>query len=325
MLKGDWGLQPPTAPESVTIPVNRPAAALHFLGGIGGWAWPWQPQNGENNKGKVGVTVRVRYADGEVEDFQWRDGVEIADWIRREEVTGSEFAFADDAGHQVRYLVVRPSRRGAIREVELVKGGHVGLAPVVFALTVEGPTAAGAAAPAAVPAREFGPPVYTFEAGALPPGKFTVENQKTLGENFFPAGFLGHCWKNESVAEFRSGEVAGSRAFGATNFNDTLSSQVIVNLEGALGVSLTRGAEYRVRIEYRAANDAEGKVAIREPGPSYKTLAQVQLSRGSDSWKSAEFTFRKDVDKKLDLLIENMAVGEGNTLWVRKFEIFEVK
>jgi hypothetical protein len=194
----------------------------------------------------------------------------------------------------------------------------------IRAVKIVDPTAPTPVA-AAAPAADFGTPLYAFDAGSLRPGRYTVENRQFQGDNFFPEGFLGHCWKAESITEFRSGEAAGGKAFGITNLNDTLSSQVLVYLESQLGAALAPGREYRVRVGYRAANDAEGKAMIREPGPSYKALGEAALTRGGDGWKTADFTFRKDSDKKLEILIENSAVGEGNTLWVRQIEVFESK
>ncbi|MBX9585557.1 MAG: serine/threonine protein kinase [Gemmataceae bacterium] len=151
LLRGAIGEQPLAAPDRVSIPVGRPAAAVHFLSGVAGWGWPWQDGNvdGDANKGKVAVTVRVKYADGRVEEFAWVNGVHVADWIKRADVPGSEFAFGDDQNHQMRYLAVRPSDIGAeVAEVELVKGPDVPeLTPFVLAVTVEAPHPAAKPAP----------------------------------------------------------------------------------------------------------------------------------------------------------------------------------
>jgi hypothetical protein len=134
------------APEAVTLPVNRAAAAVHFLGGVGGWAWPYRPNNlpAEELRGKVVMTVRLKYKDGQVEEHPMRNGEHIADWIRKDDVSGSKFAFQDDLGHQVRYLSVVPRRAEVISEIELAKGELSEVAPIVLAVTVEGlATAAG--------------------------------------------------------------------------------------------------------------------------------------------------------------------------------------
>src|SRR5207248_814987 len=124
-------------------------------------------------------------------------------------------------------------------------GGAVWIRSVEARVAAAVPAAAAARPPAA---REAGAVVYAFDAGALKPGRYTVENRQTNGENFFPDSFFGHCWKAESVSEFRCEEVAGSRAFGVTNFNDTLSSQVLVYVENL--APLVAGKEYLLRVEY---------------------------------------------------------------------------
>ena len=149
VLKSRDGDQSGAAPAAVSIPVGRAAGAVHFLGGIGAWAWPFKPENAadEDYLGKVAMTVRIRYADGQVEDHPWRNGEQVADYIRRHDVPGSEFAFLCENGHQVRFLTVTPRRTAVIREVELIKGELDELAPVVMAMTVEAGPAGGATAP----------------------------------------------------------------------------------------------------------------------------------------------------------------------------------
>ena len=67
------------------------------------------------------------------------------------------------------------------------------------------------------------------------------------------------------------------------------------------------------------------KVIAREPGPSYRAVGEAPLTRGGSGWKAAEATFRRPEGKAVELCIENTSVGEGNTVWVRKIEIAEVK
>jgi serine/threonine protein kinase len=138
------GAQSADAPDAVTIPVNRAAVAVHFLGGVGAWAWPFKPNNlpAEDLLGKVAMTVRLKYKDGQVEEHSMRNGEHIADWIRSYDVSGSKLAFLDDLGHQVRYLVVVPMRTEVISEIELAKGGLAEVSPIVLAITLESPPSA---------------------------------------------------------------------------------------------------------------------------------------------------------------------------------------
>ncbi len=87
---------PQKMPRSVTLPCNAPAKAIHMLGGVAGWASPY------GEKGSVSMIVRLRYADGEVEDHPLKNGEEMADYIRRIDVPGSKFAF-QLRGQQLRF------------------------------------------------------------------------------------------------------------------------------------------------------------------------------------------------------------------------------
>ncbi|MBL8828445.1 MAG: c-type cytochrome, partial [Planctomycetaceae bacterium] len=131
LLHSRNGSIPPKMPQSVTLPCNAPAKAIHFLSGVGGWSFP------ASGKGSVSMIVRLRYADGASEDHPLLNGEHFADYIRRVDVAGSKFAFAL-RGQQIRYLAVHPKRSEKIATIELVKGPDVS-APIVMAVTVEGP------------------------------------------------------------------------------------------------------------------------------------------------------------------------------------------
>ena len=119
-------------PKSVSIPCNATARAIHLLSGVSGWGAK-RPR-----KGPVSMIVRLRYADGNVEDHELRDGVHFADYIGRFDVPGSKFAFALRS-QQVRYLAIRPKRTDAVIEsIDFVKGTD-NSAPIVMAVTAEAP------------------------------------------------------------------------------------------------------------------------------------------------------------------------------------------
>ena len=67
-------------PKRVEVPLNGPARAIHMLGGVGGWAYPY------SRKKTVSVIVRLHYADGSSEDHELRNGEHFADYIRVENV-----------------------------------------------------------------------------------------------------------------------------------------------------------------------------------------------------------------------------------------------
>ena len=73
----------------------------------------------------------------ETEVTEWKNGVHIADYIRRVDVPQSQFAFAL-RNQQVRYLTIEPKRTATIKSITLAKGPD-DTAPVVMAVTVETP------------------------------------------------------------------------------------------------------------------------------------------------------------------------------------------
>jgi hypothetical protein len=338
LLRGAMGEQPTAAPEKVGIPVGRPAAAVHFLAGVAGWGWPWQPGNteGDENKGKVAVTVRVRYADGRAEEFPWVNGEHVADWIKRVEVPGSAFAFSDDRNHQMRYLAVRPSDIGAeVKEVELVKGPDLPeVTPFVLAVTVEAPhpaavkppPPAGAARPAADPA-PGGRSAYRLDLSGVAPFRYVWANgrpdpESALGQ--LPPGLYAGCWKPDSVAEFRFEPVDGAPAAGVTNRNDETSAQLVVTGE-ALAAAVRPGGRYTARVTYRTENDAAGRAFARHPGGEFAAVGSADLLPTGGAWKTVAFAFTAPAAGGTDVMIENTAVGEGNTLWVRAIEVVEAE
>ncbi|MEX0670040.1 MAG: PVC-type heme-binding CxxCH protein [Pirellulales bacterium] len=131
MLHGPQGSLPPRMPKSVSLPLSAPIRALHLLGGVAGWGAQVPGPS------STSMTVRLLYADGQTEDHPLINGEHIADYIRRIEVPGSEFAF-DLGGRQLRYLRIQPKRSEPLQGIELVKGADA-TAPIVMAITAEMP------------------------------------------------------------------------------------------------------------------------------------------------------------------------------------------
>jgi hypothetical protein len=100
-----------------------------MLSGVGGWSHPYSREK------TISMIVRLRYSDGKVEDHELRNAIHFADYIRRVDVPGSEFAFAL-GNQQIRYLRVAPKRETSIDAVEFVKGSD-DTAPIIMAVTVE--------------------------------------------------------------------------------------------------------------------------------------------------------------------------------------------
>ncbi len=129
LLNGPFGNLPPQMPKSVTLPVNSAATAIHLLSGVGGWSYPY------DRRETVSMLVRLHYSDGQQEEFPLVNGVHFADYIRRVDVPGSEFAEML-GGQQIRRIRIEPGRDGVIENLELVKGPD-NSSPIVMAVTVE--------------------------------------------------------------------------------------------------------------------------------------------------------------------------------------------
>jgi len=129
LLYGPSGYLPPKMPKRVSLPCNMPLSAVHILGGVAGWASPY------GTKGSTSMIVRFHYEDGTTEDHELKNGVHIADYIRRVDVPESKFAFDLD-GRQIRYLSVSPSQSKVVQSIDLIKGDD-DTAPVVMAVTAE--------------------------------------------------------------------------------------------------------------------------------------------------------------------------------------------
>lgn len=129
LLYGPNGTLPPKMPRTVSVACNTSAKAIHLLSGVSGWGFP--AINGES----VSMTVRLQYADGTSEDHPLRNAFHFADYIRRVDVPGSEFAF-DLQGRQIRRVSVFPKQSTEIKSIDFVKGPD-NSSPIVMAVTIE--------------------------------------------------------------------------------------------------------------------------------------------------------------------------------------------
>ncbi|TWT79785.1 Trehalose utilization [Planctomycetes bacterium CA13] len=117
-------------PKEVSLPCNAGAKAIHLLSGVAGWGYPFDTEP------TVSMIVRFRYADGRSEDHELLNGVHFADYVRRNDVPESEFAFGFPQGQQLRYLKIEPKRSEKIETIDFIKGTDQS-APVVMAVTIE--------------------------------------------------------------------------------------------------------------------------------------------------------------------------------------------
>lgn len=129
LLHGPQGSMPPQMPKMVEVPCNTAAKKIHLLSGVSGWGFP-------AHSGKtISLIVRLNLADGTTEDHALQNGVHFADYIRRVDVPGSEFAMMV-RGQQLRLITIEPMTDQKIERIELVKANDP-TAPIIVAMTVE--------------------------------------------------------------------------------------------------------------------------------------------------------------------------------------------
>jgi hypothetical protein len=130
LLYGPQGTKPPTMPKSVSLPLSAPAKAIHLLSGVSGYGYPYTQEK------SVSMIVKLHYKDGTVEEHKFVNGEHFSDYIKRNDVPGSKFAFLFDGKQQARYLSVQPKRAEVIDRIEFAQGGDQ-TAPIIIALTLE--------------------------------------------------------------------------------------------------------------------------------------------------------------------------------------------
>jgi len=161
--------------QKVEVPVGVAVAKLHFLGGVGGWAWPW---NGDSAKNIPVVKATVHFAGGNTEDLIFRNGVEFADYIREVDVPGSRLTRGLVRENQLRWFTVNLKNPGPVEKLVLESYDNT-VAPTLVAITAELPgdkdvtqVAAVGAVPATVTAAATATAAVQPASGAIPVAMF---------------------------------------------------------------------------------------------------------------------------------------------------------
>ncbi len=138
VLKGGSGVakRMPQKAEIKNVHVN--ASRLHFLGGVGGWMYPY---GGGDTKNLPAAKVTVEFADGQREEFVLKNGIEFADWNGEADVPGSMKVSGAVTHGQVRAFTRDLAHRGVIQSITLESFDN-SRAPVFVAITAESGTSA---------------------------------------------------------------------------------------------------------------------------------------------------------------------------------------
>jgi len=120
-----------TFPQTVEAKVGFAAKQLHILGNVGGWAFPYGQAAEESLK------ITVHYAGGKTEVLAFKNGEEIADYIREVEVEKSKLVRGITGnGSQVRYASRKLTGDGVIEKLTFESAGKI-VAPTTLAITAD--------------------------------------------------------------------------------------------------------------------------------------------------------------------------------------------
>ncbi len=121
-------------PQRVEIPTAVTAASLHFLGGVGGWAWPTGGPGGNAARGTPAMKVVVFFADGTSEEHVLKNGEHFADTFVRAEVPLSTDAGDFTRRGQLRYFALNLAKKGALSKIVL-ESFDTDIVPATVAIT----------------------------------------------------------------------------------------------------------------------------------------------------------------------------------------------
>jgi type 1 glutamine amidotransferase len=160
-------------PKRAEIPLSGSAASLHFLGGVGGWAWP---VGGDGTRGAPALKVIVQFADGTNEEHVLKNGEHVADAFERANVPLSADAGDFTRRGQVRYFALGLGKRAPLSKIVLESFDN-DIVPVTVAITLSNDPAPGTGGGQAAGPKEGGKgdaPLPETKPIAWRPGKVKV-------------------------------------------------------------------------------------------------------------------------------------------------------
>ena len=126
-------------PQRVEVRTSVTAASLHFLGGVGLWAWP---AGGDAARGQPVMKVTVQFADGSTEEHVLQNGEHFADALVRAEVPLSKDAGDFTGRGQLRYFAINLGKKGALSKIVL-ESFDTDVVPATIAITAGDEPVAG--------------------------------------------------------------------------------------------------------------------------------------------------------------------------------------
>ena len=152
-------------PQRVEIPAAVTAASLHFLGGIGGWAWP---AGGDQVRGTPAMKVIVQFADGTSEEHVLKNGEHFAEFGSNAAIPGAIPAGDFTRRGQLRYFALNLKKAGALSKIVLESFDN-DVVPCTIAITA-GTEPAAASPSTQTPAPAAPPPAAAASPAAAQDG-----------------------------------------------------------------------------------------------------------------------------------------------------------
>ena len=132
VLKGGNGFAR-TLPQRVEVKAGFAADKLYFLGGVGGWAYPW---GGDALKDKPAAKITLHFAGDGTEEIVLKNGVEFADYTGAFDVPGSKEAPDLVQRGQVRWFSKDVKGREVIERISIESFNNQ-IAPAFVGITAE--------------------------------------------------------------------------------------------------------------------------------------------------------------------------------------------
>ncbi len=171
VLKGGNGFSR-TLPQRVEVKAGFAARQLHFLGGVGGWAYPCCGDN--KNEGLPVAKVTLHFTGGATEELVLKNGVEFADYIGQFDVPGSKEAPELVQRGQLRWFSKEVMGRDVIERIS-IESFNNSVAPVFVGIT--GELAESAASKATSSTLQLRAPSALGASDATTAGKLVAKEQ----------------------------------------------------------------------------------------------------------------------------------------------------
>jgi hypothetical protein len=153
--------------------------------------------------------------------------------------------------------------------------------------------------------------------------KKTVNTETNNGQfPFLEKGLKMHTWKGNTTAEFELVKGEEGNELKMSNVSKDIGCQIRIDADFELGMKLKRGNKYRGLVDYKSINQGYGSIGFL--GEAYKLLGQAVLNKDDTNWRKV-FVEITHSGERIRLTLNNDAFGNGQSLAIRSFSLWESK